>query len=435
MSDNILEIENLSKLYRLGEVGTGTLSQDLNRWWANVRGKEDPYSKVGQLNDRNQDAKGDFVWALKDINISMKPGEVMGVIGKNGAGKSTLLKLISRITAPTTGEVRAKGRIASLLEVGTGMNQEMTARENIYLNGAILGMMKHEIRSKFDDIIDFAGCSMYVDTPIKRFSSGMRVRLGFAVAAFLEPEILIVDEVLAVGDAEFQRRAVGKIKDVSNKDGRTVMFVSHNMSSVKSICDRGIVLKQGRHVYSGTANEAVDYYMTEYSGLADSSLEERTDRLGATHFKFTDILLLDGSGNSTTEAISGEPITFRIQYKKVQSINLSNAFISTVIIDKYENLVAVFRSDEMGYSLSDENPEGSIGEYFLTIPKLYLRSEQYYVRIMAYISKPRPDDVLDYIDNALKLNVTPGDIWQIETPNKPGNMAIFPATYSSNNPF
>ncbi|HRN94070.1 MAG TPA: polysaccharide ABC transporter ATP-binding protein [Chitinophagales bacterium] len=262
MSDIVLKVENLSKLYRLGEVGTGTISHDLNRWWAKVRGKEDPYALVGQVNDRSQKAESDYVWSLRDINFEVKQGEVLGVIGKNGAGKSTLLKLISQITSPTTGSIKAKGRIASLLEVGTGMNPELTARENIYLNGAILGMTKKEISSKFDEIVDFSGCTMYVDTPVKRFSSGMRVRLGFAVAAFLEPEILIVDEVLAVGDAEFQKKAIGKMKDISSGGGRTVLFVSHNMLAVKSLCTRLLWLDHGQSKSIGDVDEIISSYLS-----------------------------------------------------------------------------------------------------------------------------------------------------------------------------
>jgi len=257
----VLKVENLSKLYRLGEVGTGTISHDLNRWWARVRGKEDPYALIGQTNDRSQKAESDYVWALKDINFEVQQGEILGIIGRNGAGKSTLLKILSQITSPTTGTIKTKGRIASLLEVGTGMHPEMTARENIYLNGAILGMTKKEIAAKFDEIVDFSGCNLYVDTPIKRFSSGMRVRLGFAVAAFLEPEILIVDEVLAVGDAEFQKKAIGKMKDISAGGGRTVLFVSHNMASVKSLCTRALVLKDGMMTFEGKVEESVDYYL------------------------------------------------------------------------------------------------------------------------------------------------------------------------------
>ena len=261
MSEIILKVENLSKIYRLGEVGTGTISHDLNRWWAKIRGKEDPASIVGQVNYRDEVAKSDYVYALKDIDFDVKRGEVLGVIGKNGAGKSTLLKIISQITSPSSGFVKAKGRISSLLEIGTGMHPEMTARENIYLNGSIMGMRKHEIDSKFDEIIEFAGCIMYVDTPIKRFSSGMSVRLGFAVAAFLEPEILIVDEVLAVGDAEFQKKAIGKMKDVSYNHGRTVLFVSHNMSSVQHLCSSCMLLKDGQLDSIGKTGLIIDKYL------------------------------------------------------------------------------------------------------------------------------------------------------------------------------
>lgn len=274
MSNIVISIENLSKQYRLGEIGTGTISHDLKRWWASIRGKEDPFSLVGQVNDRSQKAVSDLVWALKDINFEVKQGEVMGIIGKNGAGKSTLLKLISRITSPTTGAIKIKGRIASLLEVGTGMHPEMTARENIYLNGAIMGMTKSEITQKFDEIVDFSGCAMYVDTPVKRYSSGMRVRLGFAVAAFLEPEILIVDEVLAVGDAEFQKKAIGKMKDVSSSEGRTVLFVSHNMAAVKSLCTQGVVLKNGMIVFEGDSNTCVQKYMTNHSKMTNHRIWE-----------------------------------------------------------------------------------------------------------------------------------------------------------------
>lgn len=261
MAKTVIKVENLSKLYRLGEVGTGTISHDLNRWLAKMRGKEDPFALVGQTNDRTQKAKGEYVWALNDVNFEVKEGEVLGIIGKNGAGKSTLLKLLSQITAPTKGEIKIKGRIAALLEVGTGMHPEMTARENIYLNGAILGMRKHEIKAKFDEIVEFSGCAMYVDTPIKRFSSGMRVRLGFAVAAFLEPEILIVDEVLAVGDAEFQKKCLGKMKEVSVSGGRTVLFVSHNMAAVKSLCTKGIVLRNGSIEHQGDIDDVIFRYL------------------------------------------------------------------------------------------------------------------------------------------------------------------------------
>ena len=256
-----IEFENISKQYRLGLVSTGTLSHDLNRFWqTKVLRREDPYLKVGEVNDRAHKGDSEYVWALKDINFKVEQGDVVGIIGRNGAGKSTLLKLLSRVTAPTTGTIRARGRIASLLEVGTGFHPEMTGRENIYMNGAIMGMSRAEITRKLDEIVDFSGCERYLDTPVKRYSSGMTVRLGFAIAAHLEPEILVVDEVLAVGDAEFQKKAIGKMQDVSRGEGRTVLFVSHNMGAVKNLCKRGIVLNQGQVAFDGGAEEAVGYY-------------------------------------------------------------------------------------------------------------------------------------------------------------------------------
>jgi lipopolysaccharide transport system ATP-binding protein len=261
MTDIVIKVEELSKQYRLGEVGTGTLAHDLNRWWHSIRGKDDPYLKIGEANDRSTKGTSEYVWSLRDINLEIKQGEIVGIIGKNGAGKSTLLKILSRVTQPTTGSVKVKGRIASLLEVGTGFHPELSGRDNIYLNGAILGMSKSEIRSKFDEIVAFSGVDRYVDTPVKRYSSGMYVRLAFAVAAHLEPEILIVDEVLAVGDAEFQKKAIGKMQDVSRSGERTVLFVSHNMSAVKDLCTSGIVLANGKIQYSGNINEAVGNYL------------------------------------------------------------------------------------------------------------------------------------------------------------------------------
>ena len=263
MSNIAIEFENISKQYRLGTIGTGTLSHDLNRWWYQIRGKEDPYLKIGEVNDRSKKASSDYVWALKDISFKVEQGEVLGIIGKNGAGKSTLLKILSRITSPSTGTIRAKGRIASLLEVGTGFHQDLTGRENIYMNGAIMGMTRHEISSKLDEIVAFSGIEKYIDTPVKRYSSGMTVRLGFAVAAHLEPEILVVDEVLAVGDAEFQKKAIGKMKDVSQGGGRTVLFVSHNMAAVKNLCNKGVLLKNGTVETLGEINDVINYYMSE----------------------------------------------------------------------------------------------------------------------------------------------------------------------------
>lgn len=262
MSNTVIEFNNVGKQYILGTIGTGTLSQDLNRWWANIRGKEDPYLKIGETNDRTQKGDSRFVWALRDISFKVEQGDVVGIIGKNGAGKSTLLKILSRVTSPTIGNIKIKGRIASLLEVGTGFHPEMTGRENIFMNGSIMGMTKAEIRSKFDEIVDFAGVAKYVDTPVKRYSSGMMVRLGFAIAAHLEPEILVVDEVLAVGDAEFQKKAIGKMKDVSMQGGRTVLFVSHNMDSMLNLCNKGTILENGKVIYENDIRSTVAEYLS-----------------------------------------------------------------------------------------------------------------------------------------------------------------------------
>ncbi|MEJ5265589.1 MAG: polysaccharide ABC transporter ATP-binding protein [Bacteroidales bacterium] len=258
----VIKVEGVSKLYRLGEVGTGTLSHDLKRWWYKVRGKEDPYLKIGQVNDRTQRAeKGEMVWALRDISFEVKEGEVLGIIGRNGAGKSTLLKILSRITSPTEGVVKIKGRIASLLEVGTGFHPEMTGRENIYMNGTIMGMRRAEIDRRLDEIVEFAGIAKYLDTPVKRYSSGMTVRLGFAVAAHLNAEILLVDEVLAVGDAEFQKKALGKMQEVSHDQGRTVLFVSHNMGAVANLCNECILLNCGNLIIKDNTAKVIHNYL------------------------------------------------------------------------------------------------------------------------------------------------------------------------------
>lgn len=277
MSDIVIRFENVGKLYRLGTVGTGWLSHDIKRWWlTSVLHKEDPYLKIGEANDRSTKGHSDYVYALKDITFDVKQGEVLGIIGKNGAGKSTLLKLLSRVTYPTTGNIYVKGRIASLLEVGTGFHPELTGRENIYMNGSILGMKKYEIDKKFDEIVDFSGCERYLDTPVKRYSSGMMVRLGFAVAAHLEPDILVVDEVLAVGDAEFQKKAIGKIQDVSKGDGRTVLFVSHNMSAVKNLCPTGLLLDSGMVSKTGPIDKIIDSYLFDDKPIQGYDLSNYT---------------------------------------------------------------------------------------------------------------------------------------------------------------
>jgi len=304
MSNTVIEFNNVGKQYILGMIGTGTLSQDLNRWWARVRGKEDPFLKIGETNDRTQKGDSRFVWALRDINFKVEQGDVVGIVGKNGAGKSTLLKILSRVTSPTTGDIKIKGRIASLLEVGTGFHPEMTGRENIFMNGSIMGMTKAEIRNKFDEIVDFAGVAKYVDTPVKRYSSGMMVRLGFAIAAHLEPEILVVDEVLAVGDAEFQKKAIGKMQDVSKGEGRTVLFVSHNMAAVRSLCTRGVMLKNGMVDFMGSIPDTLDHYLKNGESVQKSKIVENI-RWQKSTLKINSIMI-NGTEESSSTIHNGQ---------------------------------------------------------------------------------------------------------------------------------
>ena len=308
-----IEFEHVSKQYRLGLVSTKTLSHDIRRFWiTNILHKEDPYLKIGEVNDRSVRGSSEYVWALRDIDFKVEQGDVVGIIGKNGAGKSTLLKLLSRVTGPTTGTIRAHGRIGSLLEVGTGFHGEMTGRENIFMNGAILGMSRNEIQAKLDEIIDFSGCERYIDTPVKRYSSGMTVRLGFAVAAFLEPEILVVDEVLAVGDAEFQKKAIGKMKDVSQGDGRTVLFVSHNMASVKALCKRGILLENGMIKYMGGIKDTVDYYIGEGGSSENQYFDDMATAPGNDVIRIKSFEILPGKPQANIDIESG--IRFRLKF-------------------------------------------------------------------------------------------------------------------------
>ncbi len=382
MGEIVIKIENLSKLYRLGQVGTGTLGHDLNRWWAKARGKEDPYAKIGQVNDRTKQAESEYVWALKDVNFEVKHGEVLGIIGRNGAGKSTLLKLISRITAPTTGEIKAKGRIASLLEVGTGMHPEMTARENIFLNGAILGMRRHEIARKFDDIVDFAGCAMYVDTPVKRYSSGMRVRLGFAVAAFLEPDILIVDEVLAVGDAEFQKKAIGKMKEVSTGQGRTVLFVSHNMGAVEALCNRGILLNNGGIEFENDdVREVVKKYLYQGVENTEKPVEwvNSTNQYDSPYFKPLRFWLSNNEGNVLQMPVRNDQEMFVNVSFEVKEVDPA-LHIACGIYNMESQLIFVTAhtdSDERFWKTirTEEN------HLRFAIPKRFLNEGEYYIEL------------------------------------------------------
>jgi lipopolysaccharide transport system ATP-binding protein len=335
--DVILKVENLSKQYRLGLVGTGTISHDFNRFLARIRGKEDPYLKIGESNDRSTKGTSEYVWALKDINFEVKRGEILGIIGKNGAGKSTLLKILSKVTGPTTGSINYNGRIASLLEVGTGFHPEMTGKENIFLNGAILGMTKKEIASKLDEIIEFSGCERYVETPVKRYSSGMKVRLAFAVAAFLEPDILVVDEVLAVGDAEFQKKAIGKMQDISSQGGRTVLFVSHDMGAIKSLCDRIIVLENGKTSFSGEPIKAVNYYLSSNKENFGFPIKVLKDTKQVKLLSYD--VLLEGEKIESGSTLSlGDKLKFVLQIETKEFIE--GLCISMNVTDELENLIS-----------------------------------------------------------------------------------------------
>nr|WP_202409506.1 ABC transporter ATP-binding protein [Hufsiella arboris] len=328
------------------------MSHDINRWWHTVRGKENPYLKIGEANDRTSKGESEYVWSLRDINFDIQQGDAVGIIGRNGAGKSTLLKILSRVTSPTTGAVKVKGRVASLLEVGTGFHPDLSGRENIFLNGAILGMRKEEIKRKFDEIVDFAGVERYIDTPVKRYSSGMYVRLAFAVAAHLESEILIVDEVLAVGDAEFQKKCLGKMGDVSKGEGRTVLFVSHNMAAVKQLCTKGIVLKNGGLTFSGNHLEAINYYQSLNNSISSfhhtGKLEEAPGNDDIRILSFS-VLPLNGNEISISSGFS-----FKIKfYNSKSGINLDTTFelrtIDDVAVFHHAKLITIHKDSKQGY--------------------------------------------------------------------------------------
>ena len=392
----VIKVENLSKQYRLGSVGTGSFAHDVNRAWHRVRGKEDPYLKIGEENDRTQKGSSEYVWALKDINFEVQHGDVLGIIGRNGAGKSTLLKILSRTTSPTTGSVKIKGRVASLLEVGTGFHPELSGRENIFLNGAILGMTRQEIKSKFDEIVDFAGVERYIDTPVKRYSSGMYVRLAFGVAAHLEPEILIVDEVLAVGDAEFQKKALGKMKDVSTKEGRTVLFVSHNMSAVHNLCNSGIVLKNGLLLEKGNIDDIIETYIT--ATLKNDS--QYTKRWGNKKIEFIDYKLCDETGNERTEFFMGDNIYFFLKVRFNEKIRQADIGIN--IKNNLEDLITHIANFDNDFLISGD--ENEIQEFKVQLTDVFFSPNLYIVDI-AIVSG---NDHFDMIENTLMFSLIEG---------------------------
>ncbi len=371
----VIEITDVSKLYRLGVVSTGTLSHDLKRWWAmNILKKEDPYLKVGQSNVRSEKGTSDYVWALKDINLEVEEGEVLGIIGKNGAGKSTLLKLLSRVTKPTTGLIKYKGRIASLLEVGTGFHPELTGRENIYMNGSIMGMTRAEIDRKLDEIIDFAGVERYIDTPTKRYSSGMTVRLGFSIAAHLEPDILVVDEVLAVGDAEFQKKAIGKMQDVSKGGGRTVLFVSHNMTAIESLCTKVVVLENGMSIFEGGVEDGIMKY---FETTRDEGVTTIKDAIKRCHpdLMIHEILINDSDSNIVLIDEETAQINFKLRGVLKEKKRMA---LEIRILDFRENLLAFYSPGHLYGDLEVYDAgEFEINETF-TFPKNTSKGEYFF---------------------------------------------------------
>lgn len=396
MSDIAIKFENISKQYRLGLIGTGTILHDINRWWYTARGKEDPYLKIGEVNDRASKGNSKYVWALKDITFDVKQGEVVGIIGKNGAGKSTLLKILSRVTSPTTGSIKAKGRIASLLEVGTGFHPELTGRENIFMNGSIMGMNKAEIKSKMDEIIDFAGVERYIDTPVKRYSSGMTVRLGFAIAAHLEPEILVVDEVLAVGDAEFQKKAIGKMQDVSRGEGRTVLFVSHNLDAVATLCNRCVLLENGKSIDDGNPSDIIARYLNskKLMTIADYFIVKDENN---PHFKDIQINI---SGPSLLHNF-GTPVDITLQVyfpRKVDSCE-----ISFRIMEQDREMPIVYNWYSTSNHLHSLKGRDGLQTILITIPSLKLYKGSYYFEF--YLSDPRGKIVYQKIEDFFPFEI------------------------------
>jgi lipopolysaccharide transport system ATP-binding protein len=395
-----IKVENLSKAYQLGEIGTGTLSRDLERWFAKIRGKEDPFLKIGETNDRTSKGTSDVVWSLKDLNFEINEGDAVGIIGRNGAGKSTLLKILSRVTSPTTGNIKVKGRIASLLEVGTGFHPELTGRENIYLNGAILGMRKKEIAKQFDAIVDFSGVERYVDTPVKRYSSGMYVRLAFAVAAHLDSEILIVDEVLAVGDAEFQKKCLGKMGEVSKGQGRTVLFVSHNMDSIKSLCNCCLLLNNGIIKYNGNVNQGLSIYKKVQKHTIKNEFLKTTGSDKDVYFNH--VFFRTSAGNVV---YFGEPVEIMIEIFSL--IEIQNLECSFQIFDT-NNVPIAYNWMTTSYELRKLVGRKGCFKIKVLIPSLRLYKGEYYFGF--YLSDPRGKIIYERIAEVFSFEVNMGTI-------------------------
>ena len=398
-----IEFDHVGKQYRLGLVSTKTLSHDLDRWWKTaILKKEDPYLKIGETNDRTTVGSSEYVWALRDIDFKVEQGDVVGIIGKNGAGKSTLLKLLSKVTGPTVGEIRARGRIGSLLEVGTGFHPEMTGRENIFMNGAIMGMTKSEVARKLDEIIDFSGCERYIDTPVKRYSSGMTVRLGFAVAAHLDPEILVVDEVLAVGDAEFQKKAIGKMQEVSQGEGRTVLFVSHNMASIRNLCNNGVLLENGGVRYMGKIEDVLNEYLINRDFENLDNLMTRFENKPLPESYIENVCFKGAHGKEINSAMAGEPLDIEVKFhnglRKDAKINIG---VYDSLGEKRLHLSTEYVSP--GASLKDKL-DGTVVFHFDKCP---LPGGEYVLNFTFWVQGER----VDWIQNMVTLSVSDGDFY------------------------
>lgn len=390
---NVIEVTDLGKMYRLGSINAFTLRDDFGRIMNYAR------KRVKGNQPFEAPVKRDF-WALQDINFSIREGDVVGIIGKNGAGKSTLLKVLSKVTAPSTGLVKIKGKIASLLEIGTGFHPELSGKENVFLNGAILGMKRNEIRKKFDEIVDFSGVEKFIDTPVKRYSSGMYVRLAFAVAAYLEADTLIVDEVLAVGDAEFQKKALGKMNDASRQSGRTILFVSHNMGSISDICTSAMLLEHGRMAYFGDKDKTIERYLSKLHSEG-ARLDERTDHIGTGEVKVTAIELRDEQHTIRNYFHSGESIHIYFDFRSDQEEYFNLCF--GILIRNAAGGPVVYHHSHLN-SLNLKNlPEQ--GRIHCHIQKLMLPPGRYFLTYGVY----EGDVILELLENAVEINIELGN--------------------------
>jgi lipopolysaccharide transport system ATP-binding protein len=402
----LIRIEGVSKRYRLGVINRGMLYKDIQSWWARKTGREDPHTVVGvEVNgNRKFEENGEF-WALQDINLSIEQGDTVGIIGRNGAGKSTLLKILSRTTLPTKGKIYTRGRIASLLEVGTGFHPELTGRENVYLNGAILGMTRKEVASKFEEIVAFSEIENFIDTPVKRYSSGMYVRLAFAVAAHLEPDILIVDEVLAVGDSAFQSKCIGRIGDV-NKEGRTVIVVSHNMAMLSSLCKRGVVLSKGKIANPITSiNESINFYLSQVADLSKIDISDRSDRQGEGKLKINNIQILDKNLKNQDTVMSGQEVIFQISYSLEKGKVFDRIEFALGIYNSKMGFVGMLSNEIAGTKFDSVSESGFVR---CLIKKLPLTQGNYTLNVAI-----RQAGVMqDWVQEALVFSVVSGDFFK-----------------------